>query len=255
MKKYSPLKLIICLLIINVMPLLALTNTHHKPAIMAVNPCNEFNNLNAQVRDGLINREVAQDKIKELMPRIKEYFYKNGGSDIPSSQWVFPLQGYGPRSIGGSNGSGYITSGYDFFAGNRHGGHPAHDIFIQDRNQDNLDDNTKKPVNVLSMSGGIVVTCVDNWDVNSELRGGKYIGIYDPQSESIFYYAHNSEVFVTPGKLVKPGDVIAEVGRTGKSAYAKRSPTHLHIMLLVIKDGYPKPENLYGALLKAKLVK
>jgi peptidoglycan LD-endopeptidase LytH len=216
------------------------------------NPCIEFDRLNAQVRDGLIDREKAREQIRELLPRVREYFYKKGGVDSNPKSWVFPLQGYGPSAIGGTNGSGYIAGGYNYFDGNKHKGHPAHDIFIRDKDQDEMDDTTHKPVNVLSMSSGVVVASASEWKAGSDLRGGKYIFIYDPASNGFFYYAHNREIFVEPGKIVKPGDVIATVGRTGKSAFEKRSPTHLHFMYLSIEDGFPKPKDLYQALLSAK---
>jgi murein DD-endopeptidase MepM/ murein hydrolase activator NlpD len=217
-----------------------------------VNPCDEFNELNTKVRDGLISRDEARNEIRTLLPKIKEYFSQNGGTEISDKDWVFPLRGYTSVSIGGVNGSGYKSKGYDYFDGNKHGGHPAHDIFIHDRNQDNIDDITGKPVDVLSVSNGVVVACEPDWVPESDLRGGKYIYIYDPSYEGIFYYAHNSKIFVKPGDIVQAGDKIAECGRTGLNAYKKRSPTHLHLMFLQVEDGYPKPENIYNELLNAK---
>ncbi len=216
------------------------------------NPCEEFNDLNTKVRDGLISRDDARNKIRELLPKVKEYFYKNGGTELTDKNWVFPLQGYTSASIGGVNGSGYQAKGYDYFDGNKHGGHPAHDIFIIDNNQDDLDDYTKKPVNILSISNGVVVACEPEWETSSGLRGGKYIYVYDPAYDGIFYYAHNSGIFVKPGDIVNAGDVIANCGRTGLNAYKKRSPTHLHLMFLQVNDGYPEPKDIYGELLNSK---
>jgi peptidoglycan LD-endopeptidase LytH len=215
-------------------------------------PCEDFNTLNSQVRDGLISREDARNKIRELLLEIKEYYYQNGGKDISDKEWVFPLKGYTSASIGGVNGSGYQPKSYDYFDGNRHGGHPAYDIFIYDKNQDDLDDYTGQPVSILSVSNGVVIACEPGWDAGSDLRGGKYIYIYDPAYDGIFYYAHNSKIFVKAGDIVKAGDVIAECGRTGLNAYKKRSPTHLHLMYLQVEDGYPKPKNIYEELLNAK---
>lgn len=217
-----------------------------------VNPCDEFNDLNTKVRDGLISRDDARNEIRFLLPKIKEYFFANGGTEISDKDWVFPLRVYTSASIGGVNGSGYKPKGYDYFDGNKHGGHPAHDIFIHDRNQDDIDDITGKPVDVLSVSNGVVIACEADWDNSSDLRGGKYIYIYDPSHDGIFYYAHNRKIFVKPGDIVQAGDKIAECGRTGLNAYKRRSPTHLHIMFLQIEDGYPKPKNIYIELLNAK---
>jgi murein DD-endopeptidase MepM/ murein hydrolase activator NlpD len=212
--------------------------------------CAAFNTLNNKIRDGLISKQDALQEIQTLLPQIKNYFYKNGGIDIEKSNWIFPVQNYSSKSIGGSNGSGYIALGYDYFDGNKHGGHPAHDIFIVDKNQDCIDDITNKPVNVLSMTSGIVIATENEWDTASNLRGGKYIWIYEPNSNSFFYYAHNSKIFVQPSDIVNSGDTIATVGRTGLNAFKKRSPTHLHITQLKLDNmDYPKPFDFYRDLI------
>jgi len=215
------------------------------------NPCKEFNDLNSKVRDGLILKEDAIAGISELVPKIKSYFTENGGIESTVDEWVFPLEGYTASSIGGKNGSGYKPQGYDYFDGNRHGGHPAHDIFIIDRDQDDLDDYTGQLVNILSVTNGVVIACEPDWEAGSDLRGGKYIYIFDPLTNGIFYYAHNRKILVKPGDIVKAGQVIAECGRTGLNAHKKRSPTHLHLMYLRVEEGYPKPEDIYRKLLKA----
>jgi murein DD-endopeptidase MepM/ murein hydrolase activator NlpD len=219
------------------------------------NPCAEFNELNTKVRDGLISQAKAQLEIKQLLLEIDAYYLLNQGKKYSYDAWVFPLQGYGKGAIGGTEGSGYIAKGYNYFEGNKHTGHPAHDIFIHDKNQDNIDDNTEKPVNVLSVTGGIVVALEKSWDTNSALRGGIYVWIYDPGTKGMFYYAHNSELLVDIGQVVTPGEVIAHVGRTGLNAYKQRSPTHLHITYLKVKEnGDLKSEDIYQHLLKSKRV-
>jgi hypothetical protein len=237
--------------------------TNEKPVIhnqrvskdSSVNVCVEFDELNTKVRDGLISKKDAIEEIKKLVPKIREYFTDNGGVEYPYLKWVFPVKGYGSSAIGGTNGSGYNASGYDYFDGNRHGGHPAHDIFINDRNQDDIDDNTGEPVDVLSMSSGVVVALEKEWDTKSNLRGGKYIWIYDTSIDALFYYAHNRKVVVNVGDIVKPGDKIAEVGRSGLNAYKKRSPTHLHFSLMPVTDGVVKPDNPYEDLINAKVIR
>ena len=224
-------------------------DTNPGPRISLNDICTDYNALNTQIRDGLISKKEAPKRIQELMPLIKKYYYEHGGRDFEKATWKFPLQNYGLKAVGGKNGDGYIASGYDFFDGNKHGGHPAHDIFINDRNQDCLDDKTQKPVNVVSMTDGIVIASATQWDTTSNLRGGKYIYIYQPSTNSLFYYAHNSEVLVHLCDIVKPGQVIAKVGRTGLNAYKKRSPTHLHFMQLKLDNfGYPRPANPYKDL-------
>ena len=209
----------------------------------------DFNSLNTRIRDGLISRDSAQQQLRLLLPQLAALFYQKGGAHTDSSAWRFPLAGYNAHAIGGSNGSGYIATGYDYFDGDAHKGHPAHDIFIVDRNQDGLDDVTKRPVTVVSMTPGIVVATETAWDRASTLRGGRYIWIYDPNSGSLFYYAHNSAVLVQLLDIVKPGDTIATAGRTGLNAFTQRSPTHLHLMRLVVDSiGAPRPLNLYAEL-------
>lgn len=166
--------------------------------------CEESNSLIAKIRDKVIDPEEAVTELKALVPQLREYYYRSGGKDFSKSEWVFPLQGYYFQSIGGMNGEGYIPSRYNFFDGNRHSGHPAHDIFIFDLNRDCLDDRTKQPVRVLSLTGGVVIAAENQWESTSTTRGGKYVWVYDPANKSYVCYAHNNEVLVKPGDVVQP---------------------------------------------------
>jgi hypothetical protein len=216
--------------------------------------CHEFNTLNTGVRDRTINKSKAQERFKELTEAIRKEYHASGSDDHSGSGWVFPLQGHGYKAIGGVKGNGYQKGGYDYFDGNRHTGHPSQDIFIRDRKQRSLDDFTNKPVTVLSLTGGVVVAAANDWDTSSSLRGGKYLWIYDPAANALIYYAHNSRLLVETGDLVKPGQIIAEVGRTGLNAYKRRSPSHLHMTYLAIINGLPLPRNIYKELLRSKLM-
>ena len=216
----------------------------------------DFNDLNTKIRNEEISKDSAFEKFNTLLIKIKDYYYKYRGKDYAKSDWVFPLQGYNSSNIGGPNGCGYIPDGFNYFDGNKRKGHPAHDIFINDRNEDKIDDYTHKPANVLSMTEGIVIARETKWDSTSNMQGGNYIYIYVPSQEQIVYYAHNDSVKVKPGDFVIPGKVIATVGRSGKNAFAKRSPTHLHIMFMQLdKNLFPKPINPYSDLLKVKTIK
>jgi peptidoglycan LD-endopeptidase LytH len=208
-------------------------------------PCNEFSQLNTLIRDNTIGKSEARREIQRLIPLLRSYYQTADGKQYSRDSWMFPVQGYTIKTVGNTKGRGYISSGYNYFAGNRHGGHPSIDLFIRDRNQDSLDDRSGKPVNVLSITGGIVVALENKWEENSTLRGGKYLWVYDPASNALIYYAHNRELLVKVGDMLKPGDILATVGRTGLNAFKKRSPTHLHLTFLKISDGYPKPENIY----------
>jgi peptidoglycan LD-endopeptidase LytH len=213
-------------------------------------PCLSFNDLDKKVRDGRISRSAAMAELPVLLSGAKAWYYQTTGRNFSETEWVFPVEGYTAKAIG-AKGRGYKPKGYDYFDGNRHKAHPSQDIFIRDKNQDQMDDITRKPVRVLSMTGGIVVATEPDWEPGSKLRGGKYIWIYSPADNALVYYAHNRELLVNPGDIVKPGDAIATMGRTGLSAYKPRSPTHLHITYLKLKDGYPIPVDIYGNLLKA----
>lgn len=220
------------------------------------NPCDEFNTLYIKIRDGLIKKSEAKKDIIKTLNKIEIFYTKKGGINYNRNEWVFPIQGYNSNSIGGSNGNGYSIAGYDFFDGNKHTGHPAQDIFINDNNQDCIDDHTLLPIKVLSMTGGIVVACEHEWIPGSPLRGGKYILVFDPCEKSFIYYAHNNKLFVNVGDIIKPGDKIAEIGRSGLNAYKKRSPTHLHLMYLSTNEnGEVSPINVFSYLIKLKTVK
>lgn len=212
-----------------------------------------FNLAMAQYKLGLIDKASATQKIEALL-KDTENFYKERTDKLYSFEdWVFPLQGYGPQQVGGKNGNGFKANKSDFLDGVR-SGHPAHDIFIYDKNQDNLDDRTNQPVNVLSLSGGVVISTKEEWVQSEKSKGGKYIWIYDPVTQSVFYYAHNSEIFVDVGDIVKPGDKLATVGRTGDNAFESRSPTHLHLGMFKIVDKLPQPYNYYREMVAAKVI-
>lgn len=216
------------------------------------NPCLKFDSLNKKILKRQVKKEEALPELKKLLSDITQYYERAGGKKYTVSDWVFPLEGYTASAIGGKNGNGYIPNGYNYFDGDKHTGHPAQDIFIHDTNQDSKDDNTGNFVTVRAITGGIVISCENNWDPKSEGRGGNFVWCYSPYDNTSFYYAHNSEIFVKPGDIVKPGDKIAYVGRTGLNAAPKRSPTHLHLSLFNFKNGYPEPENFYPEILKAK---
>ena len=209
--------------------------------------CIQINDLNTAVLNGTINKQAAVKKLDELMTQLR------GNKPVLNSyNWIFPIKGYKSNAIGGTNGNGYSDKGYHYLDGNKHAAHPAHDIFINDKNQDCIDDRTHKPVDVLSVDDGIVIACSNEWETSSNLRGGKYIWIYHQQRDVFTYYAHNNAIFIKPGDLVVPGQKIAEVGRTGYNAYKKRSPTHLHFSAFRLVDGVPVPFNPYAQLKKAK---
>jgi murein DD-endopeptidase MepM/ murein hydrolase activator NlpD len=191
-----------------------------------------------RVRDGEISIKEGRTEITRWAEVL--------GNACPVEQFgreiFFPLKSYSVDAIGGKNGEGYKPAGYEFLGGNRHKGHPAHDIFIYDRNQDGLDDRTGRPAEILALADGVVLSTFIEWvpDENfKHIRGGNYIWIYHPGLGIFSYYAHLQDVFVEPGANVPGGGRIATLGRTGTKAYAARSPTHLHLMLLRASDMTP----------------
>jgi len=214
--------------------------------------------LMMSVRESRIARMDAVDSMNRFTNNLWDFMESRVKAKkirkYSDDEWVFPVKGYTSGAIGGYRGSGYITAGFDFFEQNS-SGHPAHDIFIDDNNQDCLDDETGEYVRILSMSGGIVVETRKNWDVSmSDIRGGNIVYVYDNFTNGLFYYAHLKEVSVNVGDFVQPGTSLGTMGRTGKNAYPSRSPTHLHIMYVRSFDGDIRPENIYNDLSKAKLI-
>lgn len=220
-----------------------------------VTPAKGWYAIMKQVRDKKLNRKQSVDSMRNFMEDLSLFMIKNNPKVYKKSQWVFPVKGYTSSAIGGTNGSGYVVADFDFFDGST-GGHPAHDIFISDKNQDCLDDYTNKPVKILSMSGGIVVETRKNWSSQMmDIKGGNIVYVYDNLTDGLFYYAHMDKVYVSVGDFVYPGLELGTMGRTGKNAFPSRSPTHLHLMYVKNYDGDIKPLNLYEDLLKVKTVK
>jgi len=212
----------------------------------------------SRVREGKLDRVPAIDSMNRFTNNLWDFMQtriKAGRlKKYPDSAWVFPVKGYTSNAIGGHGGSGYIAAGFDFFEVNS-GGHPAHDIFINDANQDCIDDFTGNPVKILSMSGGIVIETRTNWTPEmNDIRGGNIVYVYDNYTNGLFYYAHMKNVLVKVGDFVQPGTELGTMGRTGKNAYPSRSPTHLHIMYVRSFEGEFRPENIYPDLLKAKVI-
>ena len=101
------------------------------------------------------------------------------------------------------------------------------------------------------MTGGVVVALEREWQPGSRLRGGKYLWVYDPVNDLLVYYAHNNELVVELGDMVRPGDVLAAVGRSGYNAAKRRSPTHLHLTAVRVQGGRVMPLDIYRDLKRA----
>ncbi len=223
--------LLIFIIIISVLP-------------VAASVCDDWNALDKAIRDNKIARKEARRKIIELDGQLLEAY----SGKIGNSPFRFPLIGYGRGSASGGNGSGYKPSGYNFYDGNRHGGHPAHDLFIRDTKRSGVEDSTGKPVEIVAFADGVVIAVNPSWEYPSPIRGGIYIWIFNPESNRFYYYAHLAKTLVAPGDIVKAGDKIGLLGRTGKNARPRRSPTHLHFMCLAFDGGRMTPHDTWREL-------
>jgi murein DD-endopeptidase MepM/ murein hydrolase activator NlpD len=204
----------------------------------APTPRADWQAFERKVRDGAISYQEGEKAIAEWAERLERWFPH---ARFPKNTF-FPLKGYSMKDVGGTNGDGYRPGGYRFLDGNRHRGHPAQDIFVRDRDQDGMDDVTAKPVEVLALAEGIVLSTFSDWEKthpSREIRGGNYVWIYHPALKAFSYYAHLEKVFVRPGDRVQGGETIATLGRSGKSASLPRSPTHLHLMILSFESMSP----------------
>lgn len=213
-----------------------------------------FQVLNSAVRDGEISKNAAKDSFMVIINAIRSEYKNKVKISAGRGSTVFPVKGYSSHQIGGSNGSSYVPGNYNYFDGNQHTGHPSYDIFIYDRNQDMIDDKTGKFVEVLSMSSGVVIAADTGWKAGSDLRGGNYLWLFDPIHDYLYYYAHNHTIDVRIGDVITAGQRIATVGRSGKNAHPKRSPTHLHLTVLTIKGDVPMPIRFFKELRTAKLI-
>lgn len=214
--------------------------------------CAAFQQIQMDIRDNVISPDSARAAFRAVMIELRKNVGRDTCRAIDSAYFVYPVKNYTARESVGGRGKGYRGDGFDLFDNNVRGSHPAHDLFAKDKDQDNLDDRTWKPVDILAFTSGIVLATETGWKYDSEYRGGNWIWIYDPCLDGLFYYAHNNIVEVQPGQWVNAGDKIAEMGRSGYNAYQKRSPTHLHLMFLQLDEyGMPMPYNTYDWMLQA----
>jgi len=222
------------------------------PVALPATPLRDWQVYEAGVRDGIIARPEMELKLAPLVAAVSSFIVQD--YDLAAGAWTFPVSGYGVSAFDRHDYKPAIRygpegkKGYDFFDGNKHGGHPAYDIFIRDRNRDTLDDLTGKPVDALAMTDAVVLSTHEGWAKGSPLRGGNYVWLYNPGENKFFYYAHLQRVLVKPGQRVRAGEAVGSIGRTGVLAARKRSRTHLHLMVLEYRDGKLVPYDYYRML-------
>jgi len=198
----------------------------------------DWQRFERQVRDDQISYEEGLKEIRHWWD-VLQHVYPAERFD---GRLFFPVKGYGLKQLGGRHGNGYRPSRYQFVGPTRRSGHPAQDIFVYDGNQDGLDDRTGKPVEILAVADGIVLSTSGGWtpeEPSNGNRGGNYVWIYHPALRLFAYYAHLQDIRVDLCERVAGGQAIATLGRTGTNAFPERSPTHLHLMLLRAKDMAP----------------
>jgi len=207
-----------------------------------------WNNVDTLIRDKEIDSDDAVDSISMYVTLTIKLCKKMGMNFTSRDNWVFPMSDLSKTSYR-DNGFDYRDEDFDYFQGAEFYGHPAHDIFILDADSNAIEDSTGKHVNAVAMVSGVIITAYGRWKMGDFGRAGNYINLFDPKSKGIFYYSHLDSVFVRSGDIVKAGDVIGLVGRTGRKALFGK--THVHIGYYKIIDGYPKPidilKDLYNA--------
>ena len=193
------------------------------------------------IRDVNIDVDDAIDSIKLYVKLAQKELKQSGFVTTKKDDWIYPITGWTWNSYR-QNGKDYRDSTFDYFQGGEYHGHPAHDIFILDNDSNGVEDSTGEKVKAVSMVNGVVISVYNKWKAGNLLRSGNYVKIFDPETNAIFYYSHLDTVFVKPGDMVKAGDAVAFVGRTGRKAF--RGKTHLHIAYYKISNGYPKPVDI-----------
>jgi hypothetical protein len=219
-------------------------------AKVPADPITEWGLFEVSVRDQAIAKPEAKRRFGGLYKSLIALSRRD--TFARAHWWTFPVAGYSKNDMGKGGfkpdiryGSSPIR-GYDFFDGNRHGGHPAYDIFIHDNDFDCIDDRTGKPVIIVAPVDLMVLSFNTGWRMDSDIRGGNYIWALHPPKNLLLYFAHLDTIKVLPGRLCHAGDTLATMGRTGKNAVKNRSPTHLHFMVLEVKEGNITPLDWYG---------
>lgn len=208
-----------------------------------------WNNIDTLIRDVKIDKDDAIDSLARIVPIATGYCKRNNIVFTGRNDWVFPMADFTQTSFR-EGGNDFRTDFFDYFEGAEFYGHPAHDIFILDKDSNGIEDSTGKHVYAVAMVSGVIITTYGKWKIGDIGRAGNYINLFDPEGPGIFYYSHLDSVFVKTGDIVKAGDIIGLVGRTGRKAVFGK--THIHISYYKITDGYPEPVDIIKELYAAE---
>jgi peptidoglycan LD-endopeptidase LytH len=212
-------------------------------AAACAGPIDGWQELETAVRDGKIAKQEAVEKLRLVTSGLTEEM--DSRFSFEASSWAFPLEGGGISSVikGGFKPKAYYgpyhIKGYSFYDGNRHGGHPAYDIFTEKGLHG-------KMFKGLAIQDAVVLSINTGWKRGDKLRGGNYVWLFNPAQGKYYYYAHLKDVYVKPGEFVKAGSPLGSVGRTGILADSKASPTHIHLMVLDYNNGEMTPFDYYN---------
>jgi hypothetical protein len=226
------MKFLYLLLLINITSLLSQTDN---------NPISRWDRTDKLIWDNKIDTDAAVDSIAIFVPLAVQYCKTVDMPFTERKDWVFPMSGYTSTSYR-SDGKDYKDEKFDYFQGGNSHGHPAHDIFILDSDSNIVEDATGKKVDATAMVSGVIINIKNDWVPPDMGRGGNFVKLFDPVSKAIFYYSHLDSVAVTPGQIVRAGEKIGVVGRTGRKAF--RGKTHLHIAYYKIVNGHPRPVDI-----------
>ncbi len=198
--------------------------------------------------------ECDKDDLALLSAAVKA-LDRCAGEVKPAPRWLFPVEGVSiSDALGQQKGSGYQPARHIPCYAAKFPGHPAHDLFVPDPKEISRDKNGN-PYKARAVEEGWVLSAHEGWKAGEESKGGNYVLLYLPARKLVAYYAHLESVAVKPGDHVLAGQAVGMVGRTGKNAWPRRSPTHLHFglwdarfvpldsyrMLLASDDSEPRP--------------
>ncbi|RPI18157.1 MAG: M23 family metallopeptidase [Ignavibacteriae bacterium] len=196
-----------------------------------------------------IDKDAAIDSIELYVPLAVQYCKTLDISFTKRSDWVFPMTGYTAISYR-NNGKDYKDEKFEYFQGGDSKGHPAHDIFILDADSNVIEDATGKKIEAVAIVSGVIINIKNTWVPGDLGRGGNFVKLFDPVSKAIFYYSHLDSVLVQVGQIVRAGETVGIVGRTGRKAVHGR--THLHIAYYKIEDGEPIAQDIIKDIYKAE---
>ena len=209
--------------------------------------CRQWQEWEQKVWDGKAERKEAQTKFRELWSRVTI-------DDLPSVkeglwQWDFPMPGYGADDWSSQS---YNPEQYKFADGPAAVGHPAINIYAHDRLRKGLDDRTGKAIAIVSATDGVVVSARKFWAETDTNPLGVYVCVLSQEEKRFFYYAHLSKLKVGLGQLVRKGQVLGWLGRTGTDVVKKNLGTHLRFEVHTFDDGLFYPVYPGRALKEAK---